>query len=215
MSESEWIEEASAPAPQRKRPVWPWFCGGGCLILLLLAAAGAWIVSDWFQSGRDPDKQWPEIARILPYDERPEELELIFGSRFLADMYLFNDSRGYTVLFLYFDEDHAEAARKQVMDPEYTGGVPGLGERRDAELGTITIQGRELPILRYFQYGEEVGGEDTPPVLEGAAATIELTPEGDPGFLCVTVIRASNADEPVPDDYLRELLAPFHVGPDR
>lgn len=215
MSESEWVEEPTAPPEKRGKPAWMWFCGGGCLILLLLALAGTWLAIDWIKTGRDPDKQWPEIARILPYDRRPEELELVFGSQFLADMYLFNDSRGYVVLFLRFDEDRASDARRQVMDPEYTGGVPGLGERRDAKLGTIAIQGRELPVLRYFQYGEEVGGEDAPVVLEGAAATIDLTPEGGPGFLSVSVVRADNSEEPVPDDYLRELLAPFHVGPDR
>lgn len=214
MSETEWVEESAAPAPKRSKPVWWWFCGGGCLILVLLAVAGTWIAIDWVKKGKDPDQQWPQIARILPYDRRPNELELVFGSQFLADMYLFNDSRGYMVLFLYFDQDRAEDARRQVMDPEYTGGVPALGERRDAELGTIEIQGRELPVLRYFQHGEDVG-EGSPPVLEGAAATVDLTPEGDPGFLSVTVIRASNSEEPVPDEYLRELLAPFHVGPDR
>ncbi|MDP6538075.1 MAG: hypothetical protein QF903_05230 [Planctomycetota bacterium] len=211
-------DQPVAPPAKRAFPLWLLFCGGGCLLAVLAALVVAGLLFKQFQGFNDPDVQWPRIEERLSFDQRPEELNLLFGGGMMGvEMFTFEDSRGYAVIFQSFDISEADEARDQLFDPEFTGSIAGLGGRKDLQAGTIEIQGRVLDVLRFYQFEDEEAGEggEGSPARAGVSALIDLTAPGDPGLFVVQVVRATHTSDPVPDEYLRELLAPFHVGPQR
>src|SRR5262245_50944811 len=87
-TETAWPQEGSATAKKRRIPTWAWWgCGGGCLFLTLgmiaLVVLGARLVRESI----DPEKQWPRLAEVLAFDERPPGIELTFGLGIGADQF--------------------------------------------------------------------------------------------------------------------------------
>ena len=83
------------------------------------------------------------------------------------------------------------------------------------ESGTVVIQGRELPVRRFLQgdvpiLGMAMQGER----VDGQSLIVDVTPDGSDGMVVVFLVEI-DAEDPISDDELRELLAPFHIGPDR
>jgi hypothetical protein len=56
-------------------------------VLLAVIAAGFGIRA--VNPARNPDVQWPKVAEILPFDERPEGWTLIMGVLIVGDQYTF------------------------------------------------------------------------------------------------------------------------------
>jgi hypothetical protein len=56
-------------APTRKSgvPGWVWGCGGGCMLMLLLAIGVTWWFGAKIAGIVDPEKAWPEVAELMPY----------------------------------------------------------------------------------------------------------------------------------------------------
>lgn len=220
---SDFDDQPVAPPRKRTFPLWLLFCGGGCLLAILGAVVAAGLVFNQFKGFSDPEVQWPRLEEHIAVDERPEELSLLFGGGMMGiEMFTFEDSRGYAVIFQFFGFGEADEARDQLFDPEFTGSVAGLGGRKDLQAGTIDIQGRELDVIRFYQFdsgdeGEAGEGDADPPARFGVSALVDLTRPGEPGLLVVQIVRAGQVSVggPVPDEYIRELLAPFSVGPDR
>ncbi|MAF64391.1 MAG: hypothetical protein CMJ84_01855 [Planctomycetes bacterium] len=211
-------DQPVAPPTKRAFPLWLLFCGGGCLLAVLATLVVGGLLINQFKGFNDPDVQWARIEEHLPFDQRPEELELLFGGGMMGiEMITFNDSRGYAMVFQSFDISEAGEARDQLFDPEFTGSVVGFGGRKDLQEGTIEIQGRQLDVLRFYQFEDEEGSEEggETPARAGVSALIDLTAEGEPGLFVVQIVRATHDSDPVPDEYIRDFLAPFHVGPDR
>ena len=100
--------------------------------------------------------------------------------------------------------------REQMMDPQFSGGTFNLGEREDASATTITVQGRDLKAMRFYQHGGQGQGADQ----EGPSILVDLTPPSGGKAVFLQLIRL-NGTEPVPDEAVQHFLAPFHVGPDR
>ena len=72
-----------------------------------------------------------------------------------------------------------------------------------------------IPIQRfYYEGGQPAAAPGQPDAGPGAAAFMDIPPEGDPGFRMIVLIRV-NSDEPVPDEFVQEMLEPFHIGPIR
>ena len=218
---SDFDDQPVAPPRKRSFPLWLLFCGGGCLLAILGGVVVVGLVINQFKGFSDPEVQWPRLEAHVAVDERPEELSLLFGGGMMGiEMFTFEDSRGYAVIFQYFGLGEADKARDQLFDPEFTGSVAGLGGRKDLQAGTIDIQGRELAVIRFYQFdsgdeGEAGEGDANPPARSGVSALVDLTGPGEPGLLVVQIVRAGQVSDPIPDEYLRELLAPFHVGKDR
>lgn len=215
MTETNW-GESEAPVRKKSIPTWLWFCGGGCLLALVLAiAGGAWGVS-LFKDAMDPEKQWPNVQAILPYDEQPPELQLVWGSTFPMDVFVFLDQRGYGAMLFRFAESDAHEVREQLLNPEFKGGFMGAGARKDLQAASVDVQGRELPVLRFYQSGGgEPSGPGAPPNAgSGASIVVDLSDPGDVRPLVLQLVR-HDGDEPISDDEVRQFLEPFHVGPDR
>lgn len=215
MSDRSWGEADSAPPPKKKGiPTWLWFCGGGCLLAVIIGIAGmTWLVSR-FSGSTDPEKQWPKVAKILPYDERPAELDLKFGFDLGMEMYFFEDSRGFAAVLIHMSMA-SDKERRQLMDPESEQGF--MGKRRNARLSKLNVQGREIEVLRFEHLGGGPSGESSsgaPTVDSGPSAFVDLTREEDSGFLILQLVRKHSSEEIENEDIVR-FLKPFHVGPVR
>ena len=147
MSEQDWADEPAVPPKKKGLPGWVLFCGAGCLILMVLGAIGAYFAVKEVQQMVDPEAQWARLDESLPMDERPPELNMMFGMGIGIDMWMISDNRGYIAAVYDFGESEAEG-RDEIFSEDFTGGgVPGMNQIEDPELGEVVVQGRTLPIL--------------------------------------------------------------------
>lgn len=221
MSESTWGEGESTPPPKKKAiPTWLWFCGGGCLLAVIAGIIGITLLVSWakdaVQQATDPEVQWPKLEQVLPYDQRPPELDLKFGWSVGVNMYYFDDSRGYAAILIGLPM-HDERERDKMMNPNTSTGFMGVGNRKDATAGKVAVQGRSLDVLRFHHMGGSAssgGPSGAPKVGSGPSVMVDLTKDTDPGLLFLQLVRLHSA-EPVSDEDIQTFLKPFHVGPDR
>lgn len=220
MSEQDWADEPAVPPKKKGLPGWVLFCGAGCLILMVLGAVGAYLTVQEFKQMMDPEAQWARLDESLPMDDRPPELNMMFGSRIGLDMWMISDSRGYIAAVYDFGESQAEG-RDEIFSEDFSGaGLPGMNQIEDPELGEVVVQGRTLDLVRLRNNGGFDPGNDGGVSGDSAAAFVDLTPEGDPGFVMLFFMRNPAVDEqialePIPDEAIQQFLLPFEVGPDR
>ncbi|MDZ4772107.1 MAG: hypothetical protein SGI72_03135 [Planctomycetota bacterium] len=216
MSERSWGEADTAPPPKKKTiPTWLWFCGGGCLLAVVGAIIAATLIASYFKDVGNPEVQWPKVAEILPFDERPPELDLKGGGGFMGlEGYVFDDSRGYAAILMVFPLGQ-RADRDELMDPTKDGGVMGVGSRKDATASKLKIQGREVSVLRFHQMSDtSTGSKGMPRAGAGPSALIDLTKEGASKFVILQLVSLHSKDA-IGDDVIETFLKPFHVGPVR
>ncbi|MFT7669502.1 MAG: hypothetical protein ACI8X5_002205 [Planctomycetota bacterium] len=217
MSDQEWNDEIEVPPKKKGLPGWLMFCGGGCLIAVILTLLGGYFVFSEIKEMADPELQWAELEKATDMDARPPELELMFGWHLGIDLWMLKDNRGY-VAVIYDFGDSSDSDRDEIFSEGFDGGgIAGLGKMNDSELGEITVQGRKLPIVRFqnsggFSLGEESvkGG--------GAACFTDITPESNSGFMMLFLMRnpgQDNSKADIEDAVLVQFLAPFSIGSDR
>ncbi len=215
MNELRWSEEGAPPPPKKSIPTWAWWVGGGCAFLLLVFAVGAFVVISFFKKATDPERQWAEVAQVLPYDERPKDLKLFWGSQVGLDMFVFEDKHGLVVLLMRLPGDEGKS-KQQMFDVKQSFSVFGKGGRHSMEPGSIHVQGRDLKVLRFVQEGAQSGAPSGgPPTGTGGSILVDVTPEGSDRAVLLQVTRANGEDTPIPDEQVIEILAPFHVGTQR
>jgi hypothetical protein len=236
MAEASWGgEEAEAPPKKKGVPKWVWACGTGCLLMTVFGLVGVFFLAKAVKEGLDPDKQWAELAEVLPYDEpRPEYkiggipgMSLFPG---IEGMWMLTEGGGTATMVMAFSGKEIAEAREEFFSAEsgqldfgrWTGNY-GIHE---FETGTVTIQGRELDCARYQSFpepepgsGEEEEEEETGDIekaFQQAVLRVDVTPEDREGELLVIVQYTKNQSlEPVTDEEIRDFLGPFHIGPDR
>ena len=201
MSEASWGDEESAEPAKRRVPTWVWWgCGGGCLLLTLMG--GAMAVFGWrlVSEGMDPEVQWPRLAQVLAFDRRPEGIELHFGSGLVgADQFVLEDAeRGLIATVLQYPA--SAGVTVDLLDPEL--GLPlGLGKLIEPETGTLLVQGREVPCVRFAGIQRQGQG--------GAGVRLDLTgARKQPRTL--ELRRAAGAQR-IEDAEVEAFLLPFDV----
>lgn len=224
MSEAQWGEEGQSVPPKKKIPTWVWACGGSCLVALILGIIGVVFVVKFgtklVQDGRDPEKQWPKLAHVLPYDERPPELTLEFGMSLGFEMYALKDSRGFMAIIYSIPEKSAAEVRHQMLDENFKGGPLGIGSgsRTDLQAVTIHVQGRDLKGVRFHQNARSgstaKNEEGVPDAGAGPALMLEVTPDGQVQPVILQLVRTQGTD-PISDVEVQTFLKPFHVGTER
>lgn len=229
MAQESWEDlplEQQAEPTKKGVPRWLMFCGCGCLLAILAVGGALGFAYYYAKRMVDAEYQLPRLARVVPFDEPLEELEFVIRIPFGVDAYALQDlvtDGGYVLMFTHeSDPEQARASRERALDPAHTGLVEGAGHREQVESFTLSLQGRELAGVRYLVRGGETSNLTLPPGIPralvdptGAAALLDVTPASTPGVVLLQVYRAQGGDEPIPEDYLRRILAPFHVGPDR
>jgi len=243
MSEVDWGTEANeAPKPKSRVPKWAWFCGGGCLLALVLGGVLAFLIFKKAQEAMDVDKQSASLAQELPFDALPEGYTLIGIGAFAGMMPGIDDA-----WMLQSTDGEAVQAQFQLLEPEAslvrreairTGelgpdakqqfgpiGVHGL------EHGEVEIQGRTLPWMRFQTFEPsaakdpaaqtEQGKEEEPSLgdaIELASRQrilfLDLTRDGAAGALILQYTAVGDGGPVDPAD-VAELLKSFHVGPNR
>jgi hypothetical protein len=220
MAETTWTEEQPTGPKKKSIPTWVWFCGGGCLLAVLLGVIAIGFGFRLINQARDPEVQWAKLAQVLPYDEPPpKEMTLLMGMHLVGDQYTFHDERGFQVQFQNHPGKDGTEGRKNMFDAEHPKFPQNMVAFKftDLQPGTIQVQGRELRILRMRM---ELAGALNKMIPEkdregmGSMAFVDLTPEGRDGMLIAQFTRMEGTD-PVSDEEIRTILKPFHVGPDR
>lgn len=205
-----------APAKSSRVPKWLWWCGGGCLLALVLAIIGGYMLFNvgkrLVEEGRDPERQWPKLERVLPFDQRPEGYQLNWGSSLMIETYALQDPEGRIGVVMRFPESQAGSVDAQLMNPDHSGALFGMGGRKEVSRLKLAVQGRELDALRYYQeQGQDMDGDGKPD--QGHTIMVRLT---DPGATEPVVIQLFTPGPggfvPPTEDDVRAFLAPFHVG---
>ena len=236
MSEEGWGTDHLEPRrPPRRVPVWVWACGSGCLLAVVALAVLGFLAVRVFKETTDPETQWGRLAQVLPVEQPPPPLDILgvpaFGG---MRVWTLTSKDGRSQAMIQHVTENVEAARKEFLEPE--GGamdVPLLGRIGifAVDRGTVRIQGRELPYLRFqtFPPGSDPGAEqereggetDRPGILEqmrravrGTSMHVDLRPESTDHGLFLQLTKPGSR-ESVTEQELRQFLEPFHVGPER
>ena len=214
-----WTEEQTTGPTKKSIPTWVWFCGGGCLLAVLLAVVAIGFGFQFVKKAMDPEVQWQKLALILPYDERPPEMQLMFGNQIGVEQYTFQDSRGFQLQIQNHGGADGTHARKQMFGsdkPEFPQNMVVM-KFEPPVAGSVEVQGRTLRLFRTRMQFSGAFGKMMPQEARdgmGSMAFIDLTPEGREGMLMLQVTRVKGP-ESVSDDEIRMLLKPFHIGPNR
>lgn len=209
--ETEWEEEGDK-APRKKRgiPKWVWLgCGGGCLLAMIAAVIVIILSVQAWKRMNDPEYVWPQVEKILPFEERPAGYDPK-GMGFFGTGTYFVEIAGSDCILMVQRHPTQEAFEQQFdSDSMANTGFMGLGKISNAELGTIEIQGREARCMRFHAYTGESDDERT----GGASIRIDLT--GNGSVLGAVQVMAPRSVEPITDAKVQDLLAPFDVWRDK
>jgi len=204
MADADWGDEGHAERPRKKRvPSWVWWgCGGGCLFLALVVIALVVLGSRLVRESIDPEKQWPRLAEVLAFDQRPSGIELQFGLGLGADQFhLFDREKGLRATLIEYPSS-ASDDYDQLMDPDFE--LPmGLGQVVEPESGMLVVQGREVPCLRFTRVQPEPANEG------GAGIRIDLT--GTRKKPRTLELRRREGTPRIEDAEVEAFLAPFDV----
>ena len=236
--QDDWGDLDAVPAKKGGLPKWAWFCGGGCLVTVVLLVIAAIWGMNFFQKAMDPEVQWPALAEVIPFDERVEDttimrmpvpgmtMFMIMGQS-EEEVSVGTETDGeelatafttqpWMAMFMVLPVGSDEADEiGSLFDPDFTGEAMGMGGRKDVVVGTSTVQGRELRSATYTQ----IGGVSFIPGSQGDDANsqvmlLDLTEVGEAEPLMLMYMKPG-ATEPVSLDEVVEFLTPFHVGPVR
>ncbi len=208
MNDANWDDEAPLPK-KRGIPKWIFFCGCGCLLVVIALALLTYLGIDKIKDLREPDAQLPVLQSALAFDPLPPELQFVMAIPIPMNLFVFQDTRGYIVNFTVTNGGDREEMRRTVLNPEFGGA--GMAQRRNAVAAELTVQGRELTGLRCTQ---DMDAMFTKVAREGASVVLDLTPEDGTRTVFVQITRTGGA-EPISDEEVRTILEPFHVGPER
>jgi len=202
MTEVDWTDEAeAAPAKKKGIPRWIWIgCGCGCLTTIVLLALGAWVLS----RSLDPNVQWPKLGQVLPFEDRPTDLELQIGIPIPGiDMFTLHDREdGYQATVTHFgaaDEDELDEIFSE--DPDALPG--GIGKPTGAEAIEIELQGRMVRAVR-FDGIRGIGAIDQ----LGPGIRIDASRKGA-GFTMVELRQFG--DDPISDEQIADFFDHFQL----
>ena len=152
----EWTEDENA-APKKGIPFWVWGCGGGCLLAAILAIVLVVFAVDKVKDAMDPDVVWPQIDKILAFDERPSGYQAYGTTIGGGGGYgiICESKKLLGVLILGGAEDDEEM--DNFFSGEFEGGgFMGFGGIKNTEPMNVTIKGEEYRAVRFD--AAEVGG---------------------------------------------------------
>ena len=209
MSGEEWVDTPEVPKKKGGIPGWLWFCGGGCLIAVVLAVVAGFFMVGRFKQSMDQDAQWEKLAATIEMDARPEGW-IIVGMDFVPmipfDGFVFTDSGGRTFNLMILPPKEA-GEMEEVFSGDFEGGsFLGMQSMEVESQGTIDIQGKEFPIVRFTQTVVVQGKQN--------GALIDITPEDSTDFWLLQAV-VPGSQGAVTDEYIGKFLAPFHLGPVR
>jgi hypothetical protein len=223
MAESGWGTDDLQPLEKkRKVPIWVWVTCSGCLLaavaLALVLVLSIPHIKRWAATLNDPEVQWPKVAEVLPFDERPPETD-IFRLPFpgMQGWKLTTRDGQRTAILPAAEATRAAELRKVLHQPQKQSAFwPGADEL-EPQQGSIDVQGRALACTRMSKKAKgKSEPADSAPADPGGpypGIAIDVTPEGSAGVVLFIVHAERDADD-LDDAEVERLLAPFRIGPE-
>ena len=240
MSDVDWGSEGKElPKPKRRVPLWVWICGSGCLLAVILAIAAIIFVATKASRMMNQDAQWAELAQVLPFDEKPQNVMIVGTGEFTAmapgidDMWQIQSSTGrWQAQILKMSGSKAAEQRKGLA----TGDLGDEARARlgpfgifELEHGQVDVQGRSLNWLRFQLFEKELDepaaadkqdNADEKPGFKDAMKMafkqrlmmVDLTQDTDSGALILQYVMLGKGG-PVETSDVVDFLVPFRVGP--
>ncbi len=207
MTDTGWGDEGEAAGPAKKRiPTWAWWtCGGGCLVLTVIAIVMAFFTLRVASEFLDPEQAWEGVREVLPHDQRPEGWKAHGVSLFgVGNYFLAPPEPGVLVVVQRF---RRAPELEALFDPEslQNGGLMAFQEIRTPELGTLELQGREVRTLRFLG-----GVPENPFGIATGGPSIRLDLSLEERSALVQISLGEGADPPSAQR-VAELLAPFDL----
>ncbi len=204
MSDADW-EQSGTEQPKKKGiPKWLlWGCGIGCLGTIVLVAVATVVGVGFVQDAMDPEKQWPKIEKVLPFDERPAHLELQAGIPLPGiSQFIMHDTKLNAIATLRV-LGGAQAGSYDQFFSASGGGFAGMGSAIDPEPGTLEIQGREVRTLRFSRISPQPGSSIGPGIR------IDLSEEGN-DYVMVE-LQSMGHENVLTDEDIQSFFEPFDV----
>jgi hypothetical protein len=219
MSEADWGSEQQVAPPKKRIPGWVWGCGGGCALFLvvgvILAIFGIKFASKLF----DQEGQWAKIEAVLPTVARPAEY-IVVGLPVIEGMQMWtlNHPAAQRQVLIYHAPPgpNADEMRQELFEAKEVKVKTPMGYigRTEIQTGTIQIQGRDLPCLRYQTTPdkEPTGGfmEKFQKMADGASIIVDVAAPDSKALLAVQLTKQQTR-EPVTDAEMRAFLEHFRI----
>jgi len=230
----DWGSEASEPVkPKRRVPVWAWFCGGGCVLMLVTFIVASVAAVSCAKEMADPDTQWKELEKVVAVETRPEGE--IYGMKVpFQDLRVISIQQGLTKIdFMIAGGAQADELRTQFLDPSVEmnlGPILGNMGRYEMEEIVLNVQGRELRGMRFLtqkpdgesesqesaqdenaDVGELEPGEAMKLAMRQSTVALDISPEGGTKTVILQYSRMGSLEK-IDDDEVIEFLAHFKLG---
>ncbi|MCH2105361.1 MAG: hypothetical protein MK291_01815 [Planctomycetes bacterium] len=212
-----WREEEAAPKKKSGclLPTWLWACGGGCLLMMILLGAGLFWGVGQVKNLIDPEVQWPRMQKVLPFDERPEHVQMLAGMQMfgMENYTLMDFERGLQISVYYFDDNEssdADDSRWTFFDPEKETTSSSMINRDNERVGVIRLGSRDRKVMRFTQETLSFGSEEMKEQASGPCLAVDVTPEDSPGFLFVMFFEAGGEFE-IPDEHVLSFFESFYL----
>lgn len=210
-----WGEEDVLPRKKRGcfLPTWLWACSGGCLLAMItVGGCLIWGIGQ-VQKVMDPEVQWPRLQKVLPFDERPDHLQMVMGMQIggMENYTMFDLEHGLQVSIYYFDDDESSDAKDSLgtfFDPETETASSSIIGRGNEKLGVIRIGSRDRTVMRFTQENFSFGNEEIAKQNSGPTLAIDITSEEDPGLLFLVFMEPGGEFE-IPDEDIIEFFDDF------
>lgn len=202
MKEDDWNpSEEAAPPKKRRIPRWVLFgCGGCSVLLVLLAIAVAIFVVPMIREAADPEVQWPRLQEVLPFDERPQDLEMQVGMRVPGARTFALVNEAETLLIEVVDYNLSS----EEFDNVITMQAPG--HPRDPVEGEMEIQGRSVTTYSFQEKRSEGLWGGTKHLGPGIRFDLRA---GD--RMATVDLRRMGSKEPVTEEEVRAFFDHFDV----
>jgi hypothetical protein len=143
------IEEPARPG--RHTPGRNWLIGcGGCGLLAVVAFVGlALFMKSRLEKAQDPEKVWPLLQTVLPFEERPKQVRPMLGLVLGGTTISLQDMRNEARVDLLAFGAGAESAFSDLFDAEKaaTAAVANASPLLEAAAGELEVQGRKVRTL--------------------------------------------------------------------
>jgi hypothetical protein len=240
MSDVDWGSEGKElPKPKKRVPLWVWICGGGCLLAVIALVAVIVFVASKASHMMNQDEQWAKLAKVLPFDEKPQDVMIVGTGEFASmapgidDMWQIQNKSGrWQAQILKFSGSKAAEQRKGLAtgdlgdDARARLGPFGIFE---LEHGQVDVQGRSLPWVRFQLFEKEAGdpaaedkqdkADEKPGFMDAMKMAtkqrilmLDITPDSGSGALILQYIELGKGG-PVETSDVVEFLTPFQIGP--
>jgi len=223
MNETQWSESGAEPAPKKSLPKWLWFCGGGCLLAVILSGVGAFACYKMAEKIADPEYGWAQLQKALPADQEHPDHTAHAAPSWIpgAPITVIVDSLNLQLQF----QVHTGASGKQAREQLFEGDSPVFPENvivmkfTDMTKGTVEVQGRELKVLRLkgeiAGFMRSMAGEEGAKQADQYMVMIDVTPEGETERFVMCQVQRPVSQGELTDELINEALKPFHIGPKR